>query len=78
MKPEERRERVKASREIGELLRDSSVGDEAWVECEIHGHSARDPFSRDCVDCAHPRTMCLAHMEHEPCQMCAAYIAAGL
>ena len=22
--------------------------------------------------------VCLAHMEHEPCQTCAAYIAAGL
>ena len=26
----------------------------------------------------HPRRTCLAHSEPEPCQTCAAYIAAGL
>jgi hypothetical protein len=78
VKPEERRERVKASHELDALLRDSSIGDDAWVECELHGRKARDPYTGDCVDCAHPRTMCLAHMEPEPCQTCRDYIAAGL
>jgi hypothetical protein len=74
----ERRERIRKSKEIDALIRDSSIGDDAWVNCPRHGRTARDPYTEDCVECAHPVTMCLAHMEPEPCETCAAYIAGGL
>jgi len=33
------------------LLRTSSIGDTAWVDCPRHGRSARDPYTDRCVEC---------------------------
>jgi hypothetical protein len=41
-------------REIDELIRRSSLGDSAWIDCPIHGRQATDPFrhGKVCVTCA--------------------------
>lgn len=48
----ERLERAQREREIRELIDRSSVGEDAWVDCPVHGREARAPFHGGCVLCA--------------------------
>lgn len=48
---EGRREARRRREEFEILLDASSIGDSAWIECPVHGHTARDPFTDRCVEC---------------------------
>lgn len=38
--------------DIDRLIRASSLGPSAWIDCPRHGHTARDPYRKSwCVSC---------------------------
>lgn len=45
------RDKRRREREFKTLLDRSSIGTHAWIDCPIHGHTARDPDTRLCVRC---------------------------
>lgn len=47
---------VSISRRRITLLDRSSIGTHAWIDCPVHGHTARDPDTHLCVECPHGPT----------------------
>lgn len=45
------RDKRRRERAFKTLLDRSSIGTHAWIDCPVHGHTARDPDTRLCVEC---------------------------